>query len=497
MSTELPRKVSQGLFALFFLGLFIQTRYPAPESRVLDLFMRFSPLFSLVAFTGLFFGRAFCGWVCPMGSLIDLGNRLVKPEIAVPTRPWVEALRFLPLVLLIFLSLPLAFGINVLFFLDPLSLFNRIMTVVLFPVITWFIPGVLHLLGLSLGWIPGLSEITRGMQTSWSRWVVPEGPNLFLHIWPVFFLFAGILALEYASPRFWCRYVCPAGAWLGLVSRWSWFGRRVSDACVKCGNCRRDCPMGAIPEGGFETTRRELCTNCLACRHSCPGTVAAISFGFGKLSPTPPLDLSRRGFLGSVAGSIVSVGLLRSGLPNRDTGMQLIRPPGSLPEPSFLLNCVKCMACVRVCRSNGACLQPGTVHGSLLELWAPEAVMRTGYCEYNCNLCGRACPTGAIRRLSVAVKQKTSMGRASFRKDICIPHNRHEDCLVCEEHCPVNDKAIKFETRTVIKPDGSTKSVKFPYVDRKLCIGCGICENKCPLPGQAGVFVAGDDARKS
>ncbi|MBF0501717.1 MAG: 4Fe-4S binding protein [Candidatus Riflebacteria bacterium] len=491
------RRAAQFFFASIFLVLFVQTRYPAPEARHLDLFLLFTPLLPFVAVTGLLFGRGFCSWVCPMGALIDIGNRIFGPGTTATTYGWCERLRPVPIVLFIFLMVPLLFGINIVFFLDPLALFNRILTVVLFPLFTWFIPGVLHLFGI----IPGLAGVSSGMQSAWERWIVPEGPNMLIHIWPVALLLAVIWALEFASPRFWCRFICPAGTLLGRVSRGSRFGRRVSETCVKCGNCHRICPMGAIPAGAFDQTRPEVCTNCLDCAKSCPGEVAAISFGFGsgagKHLPSPPLVSSRRNFIGAVAGGIVTTGLFKAGLSNRDDSAQLIRPPGALPESTFLLLCVKCMACVRVCRSNGGCLQPGQIHGSLLELWSPEAVMRSGYCEFNCNLCGRACLSGAIRRLPIAEKQKTCMGQAFFRKDICIPHNRHEDCLVCEEHCPVPDKAIKFENREFTKPDGSAVKVKLPYVDRKLCIGCGICENKCPLPGQGGIYVTGEDARRS
>ncbi len=81
------------------------------------------------------------------------------------------------------------------------------------------------------------------------------------------------------------------------------------------------------------------------------------------------------------------------------------------------------------------------------------------------------------------------MGLAFFDKSRCIPWYRHEDCLVCEEHCPTPDKAIKFDVREIVSHDGSTRVVKFPYVIEDLCIGCGICETKCPIIGNAGIFV--------
>ncbi|RQW05059.1 MAG: 4Fe-4S dicluster domain-containing protein, partial [Calditrichaeota bacterium] len=133
--------------------------------------------------------------------------------------------------------------------------------------------------------------------------------------------------------------------------------------------------------------------------------------------------------------------------------------------------------------------QPGGFDVSLLNLWTPVAIMREGYCEYNCNLCGKVCPTGAILDLPLEIKKQTPMGLAYFDKDLCIPFERHEDCIVCEEHCPTPDKAIKFDIKDAKLSDGSIRKVKYPYVVRELCIGCGICEEKCPLPNAPGVFV--------
>jgi ferredoxin len=201
------------------------------------------------------------------------------------------------------------------------------------------------------------------------------------------------------------------------------------------------------------------------------------------------VDYSRRHFLETTFSSLMALGLLSIGLPNKTAKGKMLRPPGSLPEPEFQDNCIRCLECIRICQSNGACLQPDGIHTSILELWAPVAVMRTGYCEYNCNLCGQVCPTDAILPLSLEQKQATPIGLAYFDKDLCIPYAKHEDCIVCEEHCPTPEKAIKLEEKDTILPDGTIKRVKYPYVVHERCIGCGICETKCPLPGPPGIFV--------
>jgi len=124
-------------------------------------------------------------------------------------------------------------------------------------------------------------------------------------------------------------------------------------------------------------------------------------------------------------------------------------------------------------------------------MFSPRLIPRIGYCEFNCNLCGQVCPTGAIRNLDLAEKQKFVIGRAYFNKNRCLPFAENTPCIVCEEHCPTFDKAIKFEE--VLKTDGKGNSVKLkqPYVINELCIGCGICEKVCPLDGESAIRVRG------
>jgi translation initiation factor RLI1 len=63
------------------------------------------------------------------------------------------------------------------------------------------------------------------------------------------------------------------------------------------------------------------------------------------------------------------------------------------------------------------------------------------------------------------------------------------DCIVCEEMCPVPDKAVKLDEVEVVNDQGELVVVKRPRVVRDLCIGCGICEYKCPLNGEAAIRV--------
>ena len=55
--------------------------------------------------------------------------------------------------------------------------------------------------------------------------------------------------------------------------------------------------------------------------------------------------------------------------------------------------------------------------------------------------------------------------------------------------CPVPEKAIILEDVTVTAPTGEAVDVRRPVVVRDRCIGCGICENRCPLNGEAAIRV--------
>jgi translation initiation factor RLI1 len=68
-----------------------------------------------------------------------------------------------------------------------------------------------------------------------------------------------------------------------------------------------------------------------------------------------------------------------------------------------------------------------------------------------------------------------------------LPFAKGIPCIVCEEHCPTPDKAIQFREAEEINSKGEKVLVRQPFVIDELCIGCGICETKCPLPGASAV----------
>jgi MauM/NapG family ferredoxin protein len=242
--------------------------------------------------------------------------------------------------------------------------------------------------------------------------------------------------------------------------------------------------MGAIDEN--RRIDMSTCNLCGECAVKCPRQIIGFTYGGIRQGPLPT-SLSRRHFLGAVAAGVMLPSLKGADVLARKDDPLLIRPPGALPEKEFLGRCVRCGECLQVCIGNA--LQPAFLEAGLDGIFTPKLVARTGYCEFNCTLCGQVCPTGAISVLTKAEKHRVKIGNAWFDRNRCLPYAKGIPCIVCEEHCPTAEKAIRFRMAEVYTADGTLVTVKQPYVDDDLCIGCGICENKCPLPGHSAIIV--------
>jgi MauM/NapG family ferredoxin protein len=307
--------------------------------------------------------------------------------------------------------------------------------------------------------------------------------NQAVFIGTLFFL---VLGLNLVEKRFWCKYLCPLGAFLGILSRFSLLKRSVSEGCTSCGACATVCQGNASPDKRDEWRDTE-CLYCWNCDDICPQN--AVSFGFVPKKSAAAMDLGRRRVVTSVLSGVIAVPLMRS-IPLSKSGFsqpRLIRPPGSLEEREFLKRCVKCGECMKVCITNG--LQPTLLEAGLEGVWSPVLVPRIGYCEFRCTLCGQVCPTGAIKRLELKDKMKVKIGLAMIDKGRCLPYAHATPCIVCEEVCPTPKKAIWFEESKAKDREGKEHVLKQPRVDLELCIGCGICETKCPVLGQPAIYV--------
>ena len=423
-------------------------------------------------------GRAWCSWLCPLGTLLDWtpSRRPSRNRLEVPSY-W-RQIKYFVLFAILFAAL---LGSLTLLIFDPITLLFRTITSVLLPAVSFLITAVetwAHNVGPlqpAVEWFDGL---VRGL-------LVTEQP-FFLPSLLIALLFAIVLALNAVRHRFWCRYICPLGALLGMVSRVAQVRHRVDlEKCVNCMRCAVICPTGAIDPGSDFAASSAECTTCLDCMEACP--TAAITF---KKQPgvtaNHRYDPSRRQFLASLGAAVVGALLLRTVPVFRQKEPLLVRPPGTSDEKLFS-ECIRCGECVKVCPTGA--IQPSSSLVAWEGLWTPALMMRLGYCDYSCNSCGPACPTGAIPILSLAEKQQTVIGKASIDAHRCIPWAEGIECVVCEEMCPVPGKAIKLRRRAVINGQGERVTVQLPRVKRNLCIGCGICETQCPVNGEAAIRV--------
>lgn len=173
-------------------------------------------------------GNAFCGWICPLGSIQDLvwrlGRRLHLPELRVPARldKHLRWGRFLVLAVVIWFSVSTA----KLWFADYdpyLAIFG----------LDWlFNPGGMAVVGVAV---------------------------------------AGVMLIGSSLVnRLWCRYLCPLGGVLSVVSRFSLLRvRRNQDACTDCTLCDRPCPVGLQVSAAAPAVSAD-CIGCLDCVATCP-----------------------------------------------------------------------------------------------------------------------------------------------------------------------------------------------------------------------------------
>ena len=482
------RRVIQVLSLAVFLDLFFRVSWPyaavfthdvfaEKEWLPVEVFLWLDPLVGLstalaarawnvaligmlgILALGVFLPRAFCGYLCPLGTLIDgfdflLGKRVWRTRISVSDR-WA----------------------NLRFYL-------------LAAVLAAALLGVLW-----SGFVAAIPVLTRGLaftgaqlQLGWMKhWnmVPPFLPAVLVSIG----LFALVFLLSLMGPRFWCRYVCPSGALLSLPGWLRYSRRRVTEACIDCGKCVEVCPFDAInPDFG---TRAMACTVCQTCGGVCP--TQAIQFG--SVLPAPIVSkpatafarpLSRRAMLLSTLGGAVSVTAFR---PARENAPAPIRPPGSVPEKQFLARCIRCEQCLKVCP--GPVLQADGVAHGLESLWTPVAVFPHAGCHQDCNFCTQVCPTGAIQPLTLAEKRRTQMGLAVVDTRTCLPHRGERDCQLCFDECnAAGYRAI--EMREIQLPMGEVPAgafstdeleamgrIRAPFVNAELCTGCGLCEYRC------------------
>ncbi|MCK6501368.1 MAG: 4Fe-4S binding protein, partial [Nitrospira sp.] len=261
----------QALFFAGFVALFVWVCWPyggtdyarhreAREVVAAEFFLILDPLVSLstaiasrswvwsltaagvILAVCVFIPRGFCGYVCPLGTMIDLFdwaigrrvNRWKLKDVEHDRRWWVHLKYYLLLACLV----AAGGGVLITGFFAAIPIVTRAFLFLVKPV--------------ELG-------VTRG-------WYLNTGFNAG-HVVSVL-LFLGILGLGLLRRRFWCQYLCPSGAVFSLGNLWRVTERKVESSCIHCNRCVEICPFDAIKPD--YTTRTADCTLCQTCGGVCP-----------------------------------------------------------------------------------------------------------------------------------------------------------------------------------------------------------------------------------
>ena len=400
-----------------------------------------------------------------MGNVLDIAAYKIPSKKK--KKPYVSGkYKNIKYYLLVFILTGSFAGFSAALFLDPLVFLFRVFTLNLFPFSVLIANQFFNLIR-PIALKSGFYELS---MISFEQPVFSLG---FLNL-ALFLIIIGLIAAE---RRFWCRNLCPLGAFLAVLSRFSIWGRHVADSCTNCSKCAQTCPMNAIGDDFKETSYRE-CIQCERCAAVCP--VDAISFKSIKPGQGVVFNPARRGLIISGLGGIFTGLSASSAFTTKTTSGELIRPPGALVEKDFLDTCVRCAECMKACPTYA--LQPSFLQAGFEGIFTPVLVPRIGACEEQCNLCCEICPTGAIRDISLEEKQYAVIGNAAIKRYLCIAWEQGKVCLICDEVCPYD--AVEFKLITDEKG-----AIKRPFVIEDKCIGCGQCEKGCPVHGPKAIYV--------
>ncbi len=376
--TRLPRlrRISQVFFLLLFLWLLLFTSislFPGGGTEIhlsapVRLYFEWDPLVALVnALAGhalyrgliwslvillptLFLGRFFCGWICPMGTLQHfVGN---MPSESKRGKQRIEANRYkrwqtIKYVVLIAGLVAACFGSAAIGWLDPFSLLVRSFGLSILPAINAAARAALT--PLEHSHVAAIKATGTTLHSILHYTVLDLRQPHYAQGLVLGILFIAILAFSMRVTRLWCRAICPLGALLGAVSRWSVLGlHKDESSCDNCNRCLIHCQGGDDPIGGV-LWRKSECLMCMNCVGACPHDGIVFKF-FRKEKEVASPDLGRRRTITGLAAGAAIVPLMRAntGL-GKSRNERLLRPPGSLDESDFLSRCIRCGECMKVC----------------------------------------------------------------------------------------------------------------------------------------------------
>ena len=201
------------------------------------------------AMISFLFRKAFCAWFCPVGTLSEwlwkMGHRLLGKNIRIPVAiDWpLRSLKYLLLSFFVFVTVTMAPGEIASFLKSPYY---------------------------KLADVKMLHFFTRMGMLTFVTLVVLIGLSMFIR-------------------NFWCRYLCPYGALMGLLALFSPAAiHRRPSTCTNCLQCSQSCPSH-LPVHRKISIRSPECSGCMDCIHACPSanTLSLKTFGSGTSGWVP------------------------------------------------------------------------------------------------------------------------------------------------------------------------------------------------------------------
>lgn len=247
--------------------------YSAMDLMQLELAQPEFPFIVLgtVLLIGAVVGRAFCGWICPIGFIQDIITNLKGKLDFVSPRTHQSSKHFK---YLLFLGTFLISGsLAIALALGQGSSYKTALGILASGPFIAISPD-----GTLFGTIPTLigmarqgffSFLTRPptIQQAWAD-LLTTPPLLALRI----LILIGFFGTAWKVPRFWCRYVCPTGAMMAVFQKYSVTGiKRDPVKCTKCPHCEVKCPMQInILDLPWEKFNDPECIMCMECVDACP-----------------------------------------------------------------------------------------------------------------------------------------------------------------------------------------------------------------------------------
>ncbi len=475
-------------FSEGFISSFLYLQFVPSVVRIFQVIALSATGFLLIIALTALFGRIYCSTICPLGIFQDVIS-WVSIKFRKKKRPYKYSrprniLRYSLLGLTVIFILFGSFLLLTL--LDPYSNFGRF--------VAYFgRPGVIEVNNRMSSFLMERDNYTLFPVTVPAiRWEI---------LGFAFIMLGLVVGLSYKWGRLYCNTVCPVGTLLGHISRYSRFRIHIDeDSCSMCGRCDRICKSSCISfrESDIDFSRCVACYNCL---RVCPDNAIKYSVPHKKENLVPVTaenpgkteaitDNSKRNFLLSAMIMLFGGRFLRTSAidvpqPQQETKIREVKhhpvsPPGSRSIDNFNKSCTACTLCVTACPTN--VLQPSFLEYGIGGLLQPHMNFHTGFCNFDCTVCGEVCPNGAILPLTQEKKHVTQIGVVKFERENCIVYTENTSCGACSEHCPTRacDMVPYIGELTI------------PEVDEDTCIGCGACEYICPTRPYRAIYVDGN-----